>query len=439
MSRLRSQARHHLTTHADAGAGAHPRRLQRMPVELVLVIIALVLVVAALAFATGLWTGQRRLRSRMDRLDGQVTSLHGNVQTLPGRMDDLNGRVQVLDGQVSEIADAPLVARAMDHPQRIALVLNPSKNGADRIRAMATAAVAEAGLPELKVYETSVEDPGQQMARDAIRDGADVVIAAGGDGTVRFVAEELAGTDVALALVPMGTGNLLARNLKLPLDDHQACINTAIHGSTREIDSVSIKLEGTDGQVKKNTFLVIAGAGIDAEVMGDTRDDLKARAGWLAYGEAGMRHLPGKRKEISVSLDGGAPQRRKVRSVMVANCGELTAGMDFIPDARFDDGLLDVVMLSPRHVGDWVRIAAKTLTKSTAEIPVMETHQATRCRVVLHEPMTAQLDGDAIMEVKVIDARVKPDSLRVQMPATDVPDSAAAPLMRPEAVPAAED
>jgi diacylglycerol kinase (ATP) len=399
-----------------------------MPVELTLAIIALVLVAAALAFVLGLWAGQRRLRGRMDELDGQVTSL-------PGRVAELSGHVQALDGQVSEIVDAPLVARALEHPTTVAMVLNPSKAGAAEIRRLATEAVAEAGLPELKVYETTIEDPGRGMTREAVGAGADVVIAAGGDGTVRSVAEELAGTDVALALVPMGTGNLLARNLRLPLDNHEACVNTAIHGTTRDIDSVHIKFEGADGRIIRNTSLVIAGAGLDAEVMGDTRDDLKAKAGWLAYGEAGMRHLPGKRKEISVSLDGGAPQKHKVRSVMIANCGELTAGMDFVPEARFDDGLLDVVLLSPRNVGDWLRIAAKTLTKSKNPIPVMETHQATRCRVVLYEPMIAQLDGDAVMEVRSIDARIRPDSLRIQLPASDVPDSAAVPAMTPEAAP----
>ncbi|MFC7401504.1 diacylglycerol/lipid kinase family protein [Citricoccus sp. GCM10030269] len=408
-----------------------------MPAELLLAIIALVLVVAALAFVIGLWTGHRRLRGRMEDLHGQVSSLHGNVKSLPERMEALTGQVEALDGQVSEIAEAPLVSRALDHPTRIAMVLNPSKADADEVRQLATTAVSEAGLPELKVYETTVEDPGQQMARDAVADGADVVIAAGGDGTVRFVAEELTGTNVALALVPMGTGNLLARNLKMPLDSHEACINTAVHGATRDIDSVRIRLEGTDGQIKRNTFLVIAGAGIDAEVMGDTRDDLKARAGWLAYGEAGVRHLQGHRKEISVSLDGGAPQKRTVRSVMVANCGELTAGMDFVPDARFDDGLLDVVLLSPRHLGDWARIAVKTLTKSRNTIPAMETHQATRCRVVLHEPMVAQLDGDTVMEIVAMDARIVPDSLRIQTPAQDVPDSAAVPAMLPESTPEA--
>ena len=265
--------------------------------------------------------------------------------------------------------------------------------------------------------------------------GVDLICPLGGDGTVRFVAEELAGTDAALALIPLGTGNLLARNLRLPIDNLEACINTAIHGARRDIDTSDLKVETTDGTTRRHTFLVIAGAGLDAEVMGDTRDDLKVKAGWLAYGEAGMRHLPGHRKEISISIDGGAPQRRKVRSVMIANCGELTAGMDFVPEARFDDGLLDVVMLSPRHVGDWIRIAAKTLTKSRGTIPVMETHQATRCRVILHEPMIAQLDGDAIGELRSFDARVRPETLRIQVPASDVPDSAAAPAMKPESVP----
>jgi diacylglycerol kinase (ATP) len=406
-----------------------------MPADLLLALVALVLVIAALAFVIGLWTGQRRLHGRMEELHGSMTSLKGHIGSLPDRMAALTGQVQALDGQVSEIAEAPLVARALDHPRRIALVLNPSKAEADSVRRQIAAAVEEAGLPELTVYETTVEDPGQQMTRDAIADGADVVLAAGGDGTVRFVAEELAGTDAALGLIPLGTGNLLARNLRLPIDNLEACINTAIHGARRDIDTIDLKVETTDGTTRRHTFLVIAGAGLDAEVMGDTRDDLKVKAGWLAYGEAGMRHLPGHRKEISISIDGGAPQRRKVRSVMVANCGELTAGMDFVPEARFDDGLLDVVMLSPRHVGDWIRIAAKTLTKSRGTIPVMETHQATRCRVILHEPMIAQLDGDAIGELRSFDARVRPETLRIQVPASDVPDSAAAPVMKPESVP----
>ncbi|MFB2572949.1 diacylglycerol/lipid kinase family protein [Micrococcus sp. IITD107] len=415
-----------------------------MPLELILAFLAVVVAVVALAFTLGLRTGQRRLTDDVQEVQGEVRTVRGSVEQLTGQMGAapfgelegiagqlkaLDGRIGELDGQIHELTDAPLIARALEHPRKIALVINPIKQNADQVRLQVSAAVRNAGLPDVTVYETTAEDPGQQMARDALADGADVVIAAGGDGTVRFVAEELAGTDTALGLVPLGTGNLLARNLKMPIGNIEACINTAVHGSTRHIDAVDIRLERQDGQTVTNTFLVIAGAGIDAEVMGDTRDDLKEKAGWLAYGEAGVRHLPGHRKDITLSLDGGAPQRRKVRSIMIANCGELTGGLDFIPEARLDDGLLDVVMLSPRNAFDWLRIAAKTALKINRTIPIMETHQATRVRVQLDEPMISQLDGDATGDVVAIDARIRPDALKVQTPAAAVPDSLAAPAM----------
>ncbi|MEU3847659.1 diacylglycerol kinase family protein [Micrococcus terreus] len=415
-----------------------------MPLELILAFLAVVVAVVALAFTLGLRTGQRRLTDDVQEVQGEVRTVRGSVEQLTGQMGAapfgelegiagqlkaLDGRIGELDGQIHELTDAPLIARALEHPRKIALVINPIKQNADQVRLQVSAAVRNAGLPDVTVYETTAEDPGQQMARDALADGADVVIAAGGDGTVRFVAEELAGTDTALGLVPLGTGNLLARNLKMPIQNIEACINTAVHGSTRHIDAVDIRLERQDGETVHNTFLVIAGAGIDAEVMGDTRDDLKEKAGWLAYGEAGVRHLPGHRKDITLSLDGGAPQRRKVRSIMIANCGELTGGLDFIPEARLDDGLLDVVMLSPRNAFDWLRIAAKTALKINRTIPIMETHQATRVRVQLDEPMISQLDGDATGDVVAIDARIRPDALKVQTPAAAVPDSLAAPAM----------
>lgn len=414
-----------------------------MPLELILALLALVVAVLALAFTLGLRTGQRRLTDDVQQVQEEVRDMRsgdqlrgqmgaapsGELEGICGQLKALDGRIGELDGQLHALTEAPLISRALEHPRKIALVINPIKRNADQVRLQVAAAVRNAGLPEVTVYETTAEDPGQQMAKDALAEGADVVIAAGGDGTVRFVAEELAGTDTALGLVPLGTGNLLARNLKMPIQNLEACINTAVHGSTRHIDAVDIRLERQDGETVHNTFLVIAGAGIDAEVMGDTRDDLKEKAGWLAYGEAGMRHLPGHRKEITISLDGGAPQRRKVRSIMIANCGELTGGLDFIPDARLDDGLIDVVMLSPRNAFDWLRIATKTVLKITRTIPIMETHQATRVRVQLDEPMISQLDGDATGDVVAIDARVRPDALKIQTPAAAVPDSLAAPAM----------
>ncbi|MPZ04359.1 sphingosine kinase, partial [Micrococcus luteus] len=128
---------------------------------------------------------------------------------------------------------------------------------------------------------TQEDDPGTAMARQALDAGARLVIAAGGDGTVRTVAEQLAGTDVALGVVPLGTGNLLARNLDLPINDVEQCLRIAVGGRQRRIDTVDVRFTHEDGRVTRQTFTVIGGAGYDADIMGDTKDELKSLAGWL--------------------------------------------------------------------------------------------------------------------------------------------------------------
>lgn len=324
--------------------------------------------------------------------------------------------LNALGDQVAAIRSVPSVARAINAPQHTALVINPTKSDAAKAREQVHAAARLYGLPAVQVYETTVDDPGAEAARQAVRDGAEAVLACGGDGTVRSVSEALAGTEVAMGILPVGTGNLLARNLELPITNMEKCIAIALQGEIRKIDTVEIKMRLTDGTDQRQVFTVIAGSGIDAEIMNDTRDVLKQRTGWLAYGEAGMRHLPGKRKPVSISIDGSVPKKYQVRSVMVANCGLLTGGIDFVPEASINDGLLDVVMLAPRNFADWMRIAGKTVLKMRAELPVLETRQGTRCRIDMHEPMVAQMDGDATTEVTQINARVRPDSLTVRTP-----------------------
>ena len=254
-----------------------------------------------------------------------------------------------------------------------------------------------------------------QMARDAVAAGVRRVLVAGGDGTVRTVAEELAGTSVALGIVPLGTGNLLARNLSLPINDPEECVRIALHGHQRVIDTVDVRFVHEGGERTRHTFTVIGGAGYDAEIMGDTRDDLKDMAGWLAYSEAGLRHLAGDRHEVTVTLDGRLPRTFKARTVMVANCGMLTGGVELLPDAKLDDGLLDVMVLSPRHTLDWVRIMVKTVTRHGKAIPVLHTEQASRVQVRFAQPMASQLDGDATGDITGLDARVQPDSLAVMI------------------------
>lgn len=328
-------------------------------------------------------------------------------------------------------------------PQRVALVLNPTKTRSGAVRAALEQLCTEAGWEPPLVLETTVADPGTGQAARAVEAGVDLVIAAGGDGTVRAVARAVARTHAALGLVPLGTGNLLVRNLGLPYHDVEGCLRAALHGSERRIDMARISLrDARAGTASEQPFLVMGGLGFDASVMADAREDLKQRFGWLAYSEAGVRHLPGRRRRISISLDGQPPQTRKVRSVLVANCGKLPAGVDFVPDAVIDDGRLDVVVLSPRSLLGWTWMAAKILLRHPGGIPVISYYRAREITVWSADPVETQLDGDPSGAVSSLTAWADPGALRVRVPvpgpgpsgahATSLPSGRAGVLPRPQ-------
>lgn len=297
---------------------------------------------------------------------------------------------------------------------KVALVVNPSKSGTAAAVTAVEHVCAEAGLAAPLVFESEIHDPGQGAARQALEAGCDVVIAAGGDGTVRAVAEVLRDSDSSLGVIPLGTGNLLARNLDIPLDDISTAAFGAVRGPLRTIDTGSITLKHVDGSESEHAFLVIAGIGTDADVMDDTNPELKAKVGWLAYSEAGFRHLPGKRKRVSIALDGGPEQTRSVRSVLFANCGKLQ-GLDLVPEAKIDDGVLDMVVLSPRSAAGWGWIFLKTAFRARGAIPVMGFYPSATLALRCHEPMNTQIDGDGTGLVNGLHVKVKPASLSIRV------------------------
>ena len=323
--------------------------------------------------------------------------------------------VRRLTREVAELDEAAHVAARTGtlSPQarRVALVINPTKLEAEVVIRLVHSTCSSTGLAAPVIFASEAEDAGRGAAREAVEQGADIVLAAGGDGTVRAVASVLNGTEVALGVIPLGTGNLFARNMGLPVQNLNSCVQEAIHGRGYTVDTVELELERAPGSeeresavVEREISLVIAGGGLDAEVMGDTRDDLKERAGWLAYGEAGARHIMGARRNVTISLDGEEPTSHKVRSVLLANCGSLQAGMVLVPSAQFDDGYLDAVLFTPRHAWDWAKILAKTVTRFSAEIPVMTVRQSRRARITMEEPMPFQIDGDAVGDVLAVEA-----------------------------------
>lgn len=295
----------------------------------------------------------------------------------------------------------------MSAPQRSAVVVNANRvEGTDELRTVITAQLAEAGWPAPAWLETTAEDPGRGQSRQAVDDGAEVVFVCGGDGTVRSCVEGLAGTDVALAVLPGGTGNLLAGNLGIPTDVTDG-VATAIAGTRRRVDVGEV-----DGQV----FAVMAGMGFDASMMDDAPTKLKNKAGPIAYVVSALKHLADDEMHVEVRVDDQPPIRRHVRSVVVGNVGRLQGGVDLLPDAEADSGQMDVAIIAPRNLGHWVQLTAAVVARRK-RVPRMEKLRGARITVRSTRPHPRQLDGDVIDPSDTLVATVRPGALVVCVPA----------------------
>jgi len=289
---------------------------------------------------------------------------------------------------------------------RSAVVVNPSKVvDLEGRRREVCDALADAGWPEPLWLETTPEDPGCGQTRQAIEYGASVVFAFGGDGTVMACATELAGTEVALAVLPSGTGNLLAANLGLSSDVTEG-VTVATRGDRRRIDV---------GAVGSRCFTVMAGMGFDAQMLDATPEKLKKHLGWPAYAFAAVKHLGNRPMRVRIRLDGGQPMRRRARTVLVANVGRLQGGIPLLPDAEPDAGYLDVAVLSPHNLRHWLVLAWGVLRRKPV-VSRMETFRAQRVEIISNRVQPRELDGDVIEPGNSLTVTIRPGALRLCVP-----------------------
>lgn len=313
----------------------------------------------------------------------------------------------------------------------VAVVYQPFKTDLAQLREAVTAGSQAAGWAAARWYETAEDDAGIAATKQAIDDGASVVIASGGDGTIRAVAEALSGTGIPLTIVPQGTGNLLARNLGVPLTRVEEAVNAAFNGINHTIDLGVLTIVREDDSESDHVFLVLAGMGLDARAISATKSTLKKRVGWLAYVDAGVRTiLTDKPLQIHFSVDGSEVKQLSVYTVMIGNCGLMPGGVLLIPEAKLDDGLLDVVALKPLGAFSWLRIWNKigwengVLRKSKTGRKIIDlVHdtrnvsyvQATKYALSVPKPEPIQLDGDDFGLALAVSGRVDPGALVVRV------------------------
>lgn len=296
-----------------------------------------------------------------------------------------------------------------------AVVYNPAKHAdeADFRRRVGTA-LARRGWKEPLWLPTTADDPGVSMTRHAIDRQVSLVLGSGGDGTMRVICSQLAGTGIPLGLLPAGTGNLLARNLAIPLDE-SAALETALDGVPRAIDLIKVTIDGHED--KAEHFGVMAGIGFDARLMSNTSEKLKRVVGAGAYVVAFARELGAKPQRVRVRLDDQPEFQRKAVLTVLGNVSSIQGGVALLPDAKPADGLMDLLIANPSGAHGWLRLFGQLLARIRRS-EQMEQFQASRITIRLDHPTQYEFDGDTLGKATIFAAEVQPGALTIMLPDT---------------------
>jgi YegS/Rv2252/BmrU family lipid kinase len=297
-------------------------------------------------------------------------------------------------------------------PPRAAVIVNPIKVGDGvSFRRKVTRALAVRGFDDPLWLETRVDDAGNAMAKRAIENESDLVLVAGGDGTVRVVCAALAYTGIPVGVIPAGTGNLLARNLHIPLDLDDA-LERILEGRERRIDLVKVHGDELD----TDRFAVMAGLGLDAAIISGAPPHLKAQIGWTAYLVSAAKNINHPSVRVQLTLDDEEPIERRVRTVVIGNVGMLQANIPLLPDARPDDGLLDVVVIAPRRVTQWPIVLWRLMTRTNRTDMYLERFTGRKVEITAAVDVQRQLDGDPIGPGRSLTAEIEPGALLARVP-----------------------
>lgn len=286
------------------------------------------------------------------------------------------------------------------------MVLNPGASSTD------PDAVAEvvALLPGVVVATTDAPGHGAHLAADAARHGFDTVIAAGGDGTITEVVDGLASLaePPRLALIPLGTGNDLARTLGVPLDV-KAAVATLLEERERRIDVVAV--EADDGA--RTCSINVSAGGFSGEVSEAMTPESKKLLGPLAYLWSAMKVFPELAPyKTRITWDDGEVETLEALNIVVANARTIGGGRAVAPRANPEDGLLDVVIVRFGTTLDLAKVAARIIAGDYLADDLVSLRRAASLRIESDPPMPWNADGELISRA-AISFRVRPRALRV--------------------------
>ncbi len=277
----------------------------------------------------------------------------------------------------------------------------------------------EGGLPQLRrtLEDHGVSEPiwvevpkskkAPKQVKRLLEQGADYFFVWGGDGMAQRCIDSLAGSGATVAIVPAGTANLLATNLGIPKDIDGA-VKTGLHGKPRLIDVARMNGE---------CFAVMAGAGFDADMIDSADGALKDRLGRAAYILTGTKSFRTPPFKAKITVDGSPWYKGPASCILAGNVGSLFAGVEVFADAKPDDGLLDLAVITADGVAQWARTVGRTMTGSPEKSPYFRITKGRDVKVKLDRKVLYELDGGSRTKVKSYRLRVDPKAISVQVPA----------------------
>ena len=287
----------------------------------------------------------------------------------------------------------------------VCIILNPNAGSAAQAESLHEAISTD---PAVTLWETTPERPARELAAAALREGARLIVAAGGDGTINEVVNGLAGNfaQARLGILPLGTGNDLARTLALPTDVQEA-FRLLTSGPVRTLDVIRVKTAG--GTVYG---LNVAAGGFTGQVNEVMTDELKATWGPLAYLLGAVSVLPNLTDyETFITWDGGPEERIAALNSIVANGRTAAGGFMVAPTANPEDGLLDVVIVQSGSLVDLAGVAARLLVGNYVDSDLVLHRRVRRLRVAARPGMWFNVDGELLTKDPVTFS-VLPQALR---------------------------
>jgi YegS/Rv2252/BmrU family lipid kinase len=286
----------------------------------------------------------------------------------------------------------------------VCLIVNPSAGGGRTARLLPAVEASLRGQGiGFRVERTHSIEHARALARTTVREG-EVAAAMGGDGLISAVAGELRHTSGVLAVLPGGRGNDFARKLGVG-SDPVAAADVLDEGREQRIDVADI-----DGRA----YLGIASSGLDSDA-GDIANATRLKLGQLVYVYATLRAVRAWRPARWEVVIDGAPRSFTGYSVAVANSGVFGGGMYLAPEAKLDDGLLDVVMIHDLPKRTYLAALPKVFTGAHVREPGVEMCQAREVAFHADRPFNVQADGDPIADLPAT-VRVQPGALKVIAP-----------------------